>query len=66
MLDAGWTDKSDVYDIGYLIKVMEYGNAPVINLLEWSTVSNSRGRHSPEKRRMFSASGRNPAYGSGR
>ena len=29
MLDAGWTQKSDIYDLGYLIKGMIYANAPI-------------------------------------
>lgn len=29
LLDAGWTEKSDIYDLGYLIKDMIYGNAPI-------------------------------------
>ncbi|MCJ1329841.1 hypothetical protein MMC10_006522 [Thelotrema lepadinum] len=35
ILDAGWTEKSDVYDLGYVIKGLIYGNAPITNLVEW-------------------------------
>ncbi|KAJ5195420.1 uncharacterized protein N7498_008858 [Penicillium cinerascens] len=35
VLNAGWTEKSDVYDLGYLIKGMIYGNVPVTNAVEW-------------------------------
>jgi Protein kinase domain len=35
VLDAGWTEKSDIYDLGYVIKGMIYGNTPITNLLEW-------------------------------
>lgn len=35
VLDAGWSQKSDIYDLGYLIKGMIYGNAPITNLVEW-------------------------------
>lgn len=34
-LNAGWTEKSDIYDLGYVIKGMIYGNAPITNLVEW-------------------------------
>ncbi|KAL8825626.1 MAG: hypothetical protein Q9170_007721 [Blastenia crenularia] len=33
--DAGWTVKSDIYDLGQVIKGMLYGNAPITNLVEW-------------------------------
>ena len=36
VLDAGWTEKSDVYDLGHVIKEMIYGNAPITALVEWS------------------------------
>lgn len=35
VLDAGWTEKSDIYDLGYLIKGMIYGNVPITNAVEW-------------------------------
>ncbi|CAG7918159.1 unnamed protein product [Penicillium olsonii] len=35
VVDAGWTEKSDIYDLGYLIKGMIYGNAPVTFAVEW-------------------------------
>ncbi|KAI9780938.1 MAG: hypothetical protein M1835_004380 [Candelina submexicana] len=33
--DTGWTEKSDIYDLGHVIKGMVYGNAPITNLVEW-------------------------------
>ena len=33
-LDAGWTEKSDIYDLGKLIKCMVYGNAPDTGAVE--------------------------------
>ncbi|KAK0741737.1 kinase-like domain-containing protein [Apiosordaria backusii] len=35
VLDAGWTKKSDIYDLGMTIKGMIYGNTPITNLVEW-------------------------------
>ncbi|KAJ6027486.1 uncharacterized protein N7446_003922 [Penicillium canescens] len=35
VLDAGWTEKSDIYDLGYLIKGMIYGNVPITMAVEW-------------------------------
>lgn len=35
-LDAGWTEKSDIYDIGHVIKGMIFGNTPVTNVVEWA------------------------------
>lgn len=35
ILNAGWTEKSDIYDLGYVIKGMIYGNSPITNLVEW-------------------------------
>jgi len=35
VLDAGWTEKSDIYDVGVTIKGMIYGNTPITNLVEW-------------------------------
>lgn len=34
-MEAGWTEKSDIYDLGYVIKGMIYGNTPITNLVEW-------------------------------
>ena len=36
-LDAGWTEKSDIYDFGKLVKCMVYGNVPDTDAveLEW-------------------------------
>ncbi|KAI1126951.1 kinase-like domain-containing protein [Nemania abortiva] len=36
ILDAGWTEKSDVYDLGITIKGMVYGNVPITYLVEWN------------------------------
>ncbi|KAJ5106746.1 hypothetical protein N7456_003421 [Penicillium angulare] len=36
VLDAGWSEKSDLYDLGYLVKGMIYGNAPVTNAVQWN------------------------------
>ncbi|KAK3376201.1 kinase-like domain-containing protein [Lasiosphaeria ovina] len=33
---AGWTEKSDIYDLGMTIKGMIYGNTPITNLIEWN------------------------------
>lgn len=35
VLDAVSTEKSDIYDLGQVIKGMRYGNAPMTNLVEW-------------------------------
>ena len=35
ILNAGWTEKSDVYDLGYVIKGMIYGNSPITDMVEW-------------------------------
>ncbi|KAG6367252.1 hypothetical protein INS49_001438 [Diaporthe citri] len=35
ILDAGWTEKSDIYDLGYLVKEMIYGNVAITNLVDW-------------------------------
>lgn len=34
-LDCGWSKKSDIYDIGPLIKGFVYANAPINNAVEW-------------------------------
>jgi hypothetical protein len=34
-LDAGWTEKSDIYDIGVCIKCIIYANIPVTSQVEW-------------------------------
>ena len=36
VLQAGWTKKSDVYDLGYVVKGMLYCNTPRNYLVEWS------------------------------
>ena len=33
--DAGWTEKSDIYDLGGVIKGMIYGNVPITHSVEW-------------------------------
>ncbi|EEH06852.1 conserved hypothetical protein [Histoplasma capsulatum G186AR] len=35
VLEAGWTEKSDIYDLGYVIKGMIYGNVPITHQVEW-------------------------------
>ncbi|ESZ94317.1 hypothetical protein SBOR_5313 [Sclerotinia borealis F-4128] len=35
ILNAGWSEKSDIYDLGYVIKGMIYGNTPITYLVEW-------------------------------
>lgn len=35
VLEAGWTEKSDIYDLGHVIKGMVYGNTPITTLVEW-------------------------------
>ena len=35
VLQAGWTEKSDVYNLGYVVKGMIYGNVPITYLVEW-------------------------------
>ena len=39
VLEAGWTPKSDIYDLGHLIKGMIYGNAPITHSVEWNVPS---------------------------
>ncbi|KAI1124891.1 kinase-like protein [Nemania abortiva] len=34
-LDAGWSAKSDIYDIGNCIKCMVYANNPITSQVEW-------------------------------
>lgn len=35
ILNAGWTEKLDIYDLGHIIKGMIYGNVPMTNQVEW-------------------------------
>ncbi|OTB05527.1 hypothetical protein M426DRAFT_10571 [Hypoxylon sp. CI-4A] len=35
ILDAGWTEKSDIYDLGMVIESMIYGTVPITSLVEW-------------------------------
>ncbi|KAB8532583.1 hypothetical protein FH972_025528 [Carpinus fangiana] len=37
--DCGWSEKSDIYDIGPLIKGMYYANAPINSFVEWPVPS---------------------------
>ncbi|KAJ5575594.1 hypothetical protein N7535_002520 [Penicillium sp. DV-2018c] len=56
VLDAGWTEKSDIYDLGYLIKGMIYGNVPLTFAVEWyvppplAAVVEACTRNKPEER----------------
>jgi hypothetical protein len=56
VLDAGWTKKSDIYDLGMTIKGMVYGNVPVTLAVEWhippplDTIVECCTRASPEDR----------------
>ncbi|KAL8974601.1 MAG: hypothetical protein Q9197_001169 [Variospora fuerteventurae] len=56
VLDAGWTEKSDIYDLGNVIKGMIYGNAPITHLVEWPipppfrTIVEACTRESPNDR----------------
>ncbi|KAJ5945995.1 hypothetical protein N7454_002834 [Penicillium verhagenii] len=56
VLDAGWTEKSDIYDLGYLIKGMIYGKVPVTIVVEWpvppplDAVVEASTRDRPEER----------------
>lgn len=56
VLDAGWTEKSDIYDLGYLIKGMIYGNVPITMAVEWvvppplAAVVEACTRNKPEER----------------
>lgn len=56
VLDAGWTEKSDIYDLGYLIKGMIYGNVPITMAVEWfappplAAVVEACTRSKPEER----------------
>ncbi|KXG50086.1 uncharacterized protein PGRI_060530 [Penicillium griseofulvum] len=56
VLDAGWTEKSDIYDLGYLIKGMVYGNVPITMAVEWSVprplaaIVEACTRNNPEER----------------
>ncbi|KAL9096136.1 MAG: hypothetical protein Q9165_001659 [Trypethelium subeluteriae] len=38
-LDAGWNEKSDIYDLGCTIKGMVYGNVPITGVVEWDVPS---------------------------
>ncbi|KAJ5206635.1 hypothetical protein N7491_002750 [Penicillium cf. griseofulvum] len=35
VLDAGWTEMSDIYDLGGVIKGMIYGNVPITHEVKW-------------------------------
>ncbi|KAF1990354.1 hypothetical protein K402DRAFT_444333 [Aulographum hederae CBS 113979] len=35
VLDAGWSERSDIFDLGHLVKGLIYGNTPVTSLVEW-------------------------------
>ncbi|OQE14768.1 hypothetical protein PENFLA_c035G10745 [Penicillium flavigenum] len=56
VLHAGWTDKSDIYDLGGVTKGMIYGNVPITHLVEWPVppplvaVVDSCTRQRPEDR----------------
>ena len=55
-LDAGWTEKSEIYDVGPLIKGMVYGNDAITNAVEWPVPKPLDAfvaacmRHRPEER----------------
>ncbi|CAI7640502.1 unnamed protein product [Penicillium bialowiezense] len=55
-LDSGWSEKSDIYDLGHLIEGMVYGNAPFTHAVEWpvplplSVVVEACKRDRPEER----------------
>ncbi|KAI9807718.1 MAG: hypothetical protein M1826_004485 [Phylliscum demangeonii] len=34
-LDAGWTEKSDIYDLGVCIRELIYANVPITGQVEW-------------------------------
>ncbi len=38
-VDCGWTEKSDIYDVGLVIKGMIYGNNPLTSLVDWKVPS---------------------------
>lgn len=56
VLDARWTEKSDIYDLGHVIKGMVYGFVPITNLVEWPVPPPLQGvveactRESPHER----------------
>lgn len=56
VLDSGWSEKSDIYDLGHLIEGMVYGNAPFTHAVEWpvplplSVVVEACKRDRPEER----------------
>ncbi|KAI1456462.1 kinase-like domain-containing protein [Annulohypoxylon moriforme] len=60
ILDAGWTKKSDIYDVSDVIKGMIYGNVPITNLVEWpvpspfDVVVEACTREAPEERPSLS------------
>lgn len=35
ILEAGWTEKSDIYYLGYVIKSMIYGNTLITTVVDW-------------------------------
>ena len=53
---CGWTEKTDIYDVGNVIKGMMYGNAPLTSIVERKIPSplkhlvSSCLRHQPEER----------------
>ncbi|KAL9067681.1 MAG: hypothetical protein Q9157_006734 [Trypethelium eluteriae] len=55
-LDAGWNEKSDVYDLGFVIKGMVYGNVPITSVVQWDvpapldTIVQACTQSSPEDR----------------
>lgn len=56
LLDAPWSEKSDIYDLGHLIKCMVYGNVPLTLEVEWPVPSpldaivEACTRYKPEER----------------
>ena len=63
VLDAVSTEKSDIYDLGQVIKGMRYGNAPMTNLVEWpvhpplSGIVETCTRELPHERQIWKSSG---------
>ena len=35
ILDAGYSEKSDIFDFGHVIRGMVYGNNPITTSVEW-------------------------------